>query len=93
MFTLFFWSMGFSIPLDMLVAKWVPTPCYNDAYSVGTPRWAFREKGWQKYSGTTFSPPYWAFLFGKQKDILFFLGGYLLDVAYWKGQASWAWPL
>ena len=28
--------MGFSIPLGTLVAKWVPTPCYNDAYSVGT---------------------------------------------------------
>ena len=32
--------MGFSIPLGMLVAKWEPTPCYNDAYSVGTPKWA-----------------------------------------------------
>ena len=27
----------FFIPLDMLVAKWVPTPCCNDAYSVGPP--------------------------------------------------------
>ena len=26
--------------LFMLVAKWVPTPCCNDAYSVGTPKWA-----------------------------------------------------
>ena len=26
--------------LDMLVAKREPTPCYNDAYSVGTPKWA-----------------------------------------------------
>ena len=32
----------FFLPLGMLVAKWVPTPCYNDAYSVGTPKWAFR---------------------------------------------------
>ena len=32
----FFKSMGFSLPLGMLVAKWVPTPCCNDAYSVGT---------------------------------------------------------
>ena len=32
--------VGFSISLGMLVAKWVPTPCYNDAYSVGTPKWA-----------------------------------------------------
>ena len=28
---------GLFIPLGMLVAKWVPTPCYNDAYLVGTP--------------------------------------------------------
>ena len=28
--------VGFSIPLGMLLAKWVPTPCCNDAYSVGT---------------------------------------------------------
>ena len=48
--------MGFFILLDMLVAKWVPTPCYNDAYSVGTPKWAFWGKGWQKYHKTTFSP-------------------------------------
>ena len=34
----FFKSMvlGISIPLGMLVAKWVPTPCYNDAHLVGT---------------------------------------------------------
>ena len=87
----FFKSLGFSLPLGMLVAKWVPTPCYNDAYSVGTPYWASWGKGWQKHCGTTFSPPCWTFLFGKQKDFLFFLGGYMLDAAYWEGQASWAW--
>ena len=32
--------MEFSVPLGMLVAKWVPTPCCNDAYSVGIPKWA-----------------------------------------------------
>ena len=32
---------GFSSLLGMLVPKWEPTPCYNDAYSVGTPKWAF----------------------------------------------------
>ena len=48
--------LGFSIPLGMLVAKWVPTPCYNDAYSVGTPKWALWEKGWLKHHETTFSP-------------------------------------
>ena len=26
-----------SLPLGMLVAKREPTPCYNDAHSVGTP--------------------------------------------------------
>ena len=36
----FFESMflGIYVPLGMLVGKWVPTPCYNDAYSVGTPK-------------------------------------------------------
>ena len=29
--------LGIFVLLDMLVAKWVPTPCYRDAYSVGTP--------------------------------------------------------
>ena len=28
---------GFLLLLGILEAKWVPTPCYNDAYSVGTP--------------------------------------------------------
>ena len=45
--------MGVSIPLGMLVAKWVLTPCCNDAFSVGTPKW---EKGCQKHYETTFSP-------------------------------------
>ena len=30
--------MFFSIPLGMLVAKWVPTPCYNDAIFGGHPK-------------------------------------------------------
>ena len=46
--------------LDMLVAKWEPTPCYHDAYSVGTPNWAFRVKGWLTHCKTTISP-----LFGR----------------------------
>ena len=49
-------SMGGSIPLGMLVAKWVPTPCYSGAYSVGTPKCALWEKGWQRHHETTFSP-------------------------------------
>ena len=47
---------GFSVPLGLLVAKWVPTPCCDDAYSVGTPKWALWGKGWQKHHETTFSP-------------------------------------
>ena len=38
-FTLFSRVGDFFLPLGMLVATWVPTPCYNDAYSVGTPKW------------------------------------------------------
>ena len=42
----FFQEYGnFFLPLGMLVAEWVPTPCYNDAYLVGTPKWAFWRKG------------------------------------------------
>ena len=48
--------MGVSIPLGMLVAKWVPTPCCNDAYSVGTPKWALWGKGWLKHCKTMVSP-------------------------------------
>ena len=46
----------FSIPLGMLAAKWVPTPCCNDAYSVGIPKWALWEKGWLKHCKTMVSP-------------------------------------
>ena len=31
----------FCVLLSMLVAKWEPIPGYYDAYSVGTPKWAF----------------------------------------------------
>ena len=33
-------SLLFLLLLGVLVAKWEPTPCYRDAYSVGTPQWA-----------------------------------------------------
>ena len=60
----------------MLVAKWVPTPCYDDAYSVGTPKWAFWGNDWQKHHETTFSPvlddSFW-----KPKGLFIFLGGYV----------------
>ena len=58
----------------MLVAKWVPTPCYDDAYSVGTPRWAFWGEGWQKHYGTTFSTRFGRVLSGKQKGLFIFSG-------------------
>ena len=67
----FFKSLVFSIPLDMLVAKWVP----NDAYSVGTPRWAFWGKGWQKHCGTTFSPLFGRFFFLVSTRTFYFSGG------------------
>ena len=52
----FFRSMVFFwILLDMLAAEREPTPCYHDAYSVGAPRWAFWEKGWQIHCETTVS--------------------------------------
>ena len=46
----------FSVLLGMLVAKREPTPCYRDAYSVDTPKWAFWEKGWLTHYTTTFPP-------------------------------------
>ena len=83
--------VGFLRMLDMLVAKWVPTPCYNDAYSVGTPKWAFWGKGWQTYHKTTFSPRIGRF-FLVSKRTFYFLVFFLLDAPYREGQASWAWP-
>ena len=72
----FFKSMivGFLLPLGMLVAKWVPTPCYNDACLVGTPKWAFWGKGWQKHYETTISP-FIGRLFLVSKRIFYFSGG------------------
>ena len=42
--------------LDMLVAKWEPTPCYRDAYSLGIPKGACGEKSGQMHYKTTSSP-------------------------------------
>ena len=61
----------FSKPLGMLVAKWVPTPCYDDAYSVGTPKWASWEKGWQKHYETTFSPLLGRFFLVSKRTLFF----------------------
>ena len=38
-----------------------PPPCYNDAYSVGTPKWAFWVKSWPKHCRTTISPSFGRF--------------------------------
>ena len=46
----------FLLPLGMLAAKWVPTPCLSDAYSVGTPKWASWGKDWLKHYKTMVSP-------------------------------------
>ena len=49
-------SFYFPFFLDMLVAEREPTPCYHDAFSVGTPKWALWEKSGQKHRETTISP-------------------------------------
>ena len=64
--------LGFSLPLGMLVAKWVPTPCYNDAYSVGTPKWALWEKGWLKHCKTMVSPFLGRFFLVSKRTFIFF---------------------
>ena len=78
--------------LSMLEAHWEPTPCYRDAYSVGTPNWASWEKGWLTHCKTTFSPPFLDVSFWSAKRTLFFWRAYSMDVPNWKGKASWAWP-
>ena len=87
----FFKNLGFSLPLGMLVATWVPTPCYHDCIFGGHPLLGILGERLAKALWDHVFPPCWTFLFGKQKDFLFFLGGYMLDAAYWEGQASWAW--
>ena len=78
------------LPLGMLVAKKEPTPCYHDAYSVGTPNGAF----WGKTGKNTVRP--W---FHPCLDVSFwyvngpftFLGSCGLDAPYREGQTSWSW--
>ena len=64
------------ILLDMLVAKRDPTPCYHDAYSVGTPKWAF----W----GATLSPLFRRVFSGKQNSFPFWGAGGV-DAPYREG--------
>ena len=78
----------FLLPLGMLVAKWVPTPCYLDAYLVGTPKWAFWEKGWLKQYKSMIFSLCWTCLLSKQKDDLFYLEGYFMDVPFREDQHS-----
>ena len=74
-FTPFFKGMVLfiSVLLSMLVAQWEPIPCYRDAHSVGTPKWASWRQGWVTHYKTTFSPfSGRLFLFDKQKDLFLF---------------------
>ena len=75
--TLFFKGMilGFSLPLGVLVVEREPTPCYRDAYSVGTPHWAFCGKGWQKHCKTMISPFLGRFFLVSKRTIFFFSEG------------------
>ena len=63
----------------MLVARREPTPCYNDAYSVGTPNRAFLGKGWLKNGKTMISPFLGRFFLASKRTICFFV---LLWVLY-----------
>ena len=69
----------FCLLLGMLVAKWKPTPCYRDAFSVDYPSGLVGGKAWQKHYKTTFSPFYGRFfLVTKRTFFFFFWGGRLL---------------
>ena len=83
--------MGFSILLGMLVAEWVPTPCNNDAHSLGTPKWALWEKGWLKHCKTMMSPFLGRFFLVSKRTIFLFGVCYCMDVPYRKAWESWSW--
>ena len=55
----------------MRVAEGKPTPCFHDAYLVGTLQWSLWEKGWQNYSKTTVSPLYGRFFLVSKRTIYF----------------------
>ena len=61
----------FSLPLNMLVARREPIPCYNDAYSVGIPNRAFWEKVWQKHCKTMISPFLGRFFLVSKRTVFF----------------------
>ena len=83
---LFFTGMGYLVHflLSMPVAEREPTPCYHDAYSVGTLRRACREKYGQTYCKTTFLPPSGVGPFS-------IFGCDYLDAPYWQSSTSWSW--
>ena len=85
----FFKSMGFSIPLDMLVAMREPTPCYHDAYSVGIPKGAYGGKSGQSQHKTTVSPLIQSVFLVSKRTLYFFLGVGGLDAFYKSG--IWLW--
>ena len=81
-FTFFLGKVFFSLLLDMLVAKREPTPCYHDAYSVGTPKWTIGEKGWQKHGETTVSPFVGRFFLVSKRTITFGRASFMGSL-YW----------
>ena len=82
---LFSWEYGFlflctagyasSMLLIMQVTKRQPTPGYNDAYSVGTPKCAFWVKSGQKHRNTLLSPLFRR-VFWLTKGLCSFLGSW-----------------
>ena len=63
----------------MLVAKREPTPGYYDAYSVGTPKWAFWEKHGQREKQDHTFTLVGRVLLVKQEDYFLFLGSGGMD--------------
>ena len=71
--------------LDMLVAKWEPTPCYRDAYSVGIPKGACGGKSGQIHCKTTVSPRGKCVFLVSKRTLYFFWGCGGMDASYWSG--------
>ena len=70
----------FCVLLSMLVGEWEPTPCYRDAFSVDTPKWAYWEKGWQNHCKTTVST-----LFGRLFEVVV----WMLHIG--RARHPWSW--
>ena len=60
--------------LEMLVAKWEPTPCYRDAYSVGIPKGVCGRKCGQIHCKTTVSPRDKCVFLVSKRTLYFFWG-------------------